>query len=383
MILFSCKKTEIAPDNIFTRIYEDSNSDISYYPLDFKQTPDGYLVLASTSIDTTRTWLKTFIMKTGETGEHEWSVTLDMPYVNPVSNLISIGSDYYFFSMDAISLGAHLLRINESGQTAELVQSFPEILYPLAASKTSDNGFLVLGYDRETRQTSITKISSSFSVQWQSKYNVSEDTEEQIVDHLIKTGRNIPFFTGSVEQGGSGYYFVNGFINYTLSIIFVNSSNGDRTGIAQGFRYDGGASALMNLQGNTFSLSRFSFGEHFLLSQVDLDMNSITSLGDIGGSKLAEIADDAEVRISKILLNDKPAIVFATNTNNNQVILYIYDLNTGELLVKKYLGFNNPVKISSVMQTSDNGLAVLVQTMVTGRFKRICIYKIPKEHLTN
>ncbi len=380
--LLACKKSDIKPENIFTKIYSDSNSDISYYPLDFSENGSGgYYILSSTSIDTTRTWLNTFIMETDDLGEMTWSVTLDKPYVNPISNLISMGGAFYFFCMDEISLGTYLLKIDESNHTAELVKSFPEIVYPLAVSKTPDNGFLLLSYDRTTRSSSINKIDASFNISWQSKFKVIEDAEEQLIDHLIKTGKNIPFFTGTVGEGTASYYYANGLYNYTLSLLFVNASNGERAGVAQGYRYDGGASSILSLEGNTFALSRFSFGEHFILPSTTIDVNSITSLSDLGGGKLAEIAADAETRVKKITLNGKPSIVFATNTNNNQVIVYIYDIASNELLTKKYLGFANPVKIASVMQTKDEGLALLVQTMVTGRFKRISMYKIPKEHL--
>jgi len=381
-IVIACNKSEIKPENIFTKIYSDSNSDISYYPLDFVENgTGGYYILGSTSIDTTRTWLNTFIMGTNELGEMTWSVTLEKPYVNPISNLLNLSGEFYFFCMDEISLSAHLLKINEGSHSAELVKTFPEIIYPLAVSKTPDNGFILLSYDRTTRSSSLNKIDASFNITWQTKFRVIEDAEEQLIDHLIKTGKNIPFFTGTIGEGSASYYFANGLYNYTLSLLFVNATNGDRTGIAQGFRYDGGASSLLPIQGNTFALSRYSFGEHFILPSTTIDVNSISSLSDYGGGKLAEIAADSETRVKKITINGKPAIVFATNTNNNQVILYIYDLATSELLIKKYLGFGHPVKISSIMQTKDEGLALLVQTMVTGRFKRISMYKIPKEHL--
>ena len=35
--LITCKKDNINPENIFTKIYNDANSDISYYPLDILQ----------------------------------------------------------------------------------------------------------------------------------------------------------------------------------------------------------------------------------------------------------------------------------------------------------------------------------------------------------
>lgn len=377
---FACKKSNLQPENIFTKIYSDPNSDISYYPLDLAQTGDEYYILGATAIDTTRTWLNTYIARIDKEGEMLWSTELELPYVNPVSNLIEIGGQYYIFCMDEISLGTHILQIDEGGQTATHVASL-DVLYPLAVSKTPDNGCLLLGYNRLSRSSSLTKLDGSFNVTWESLFPVKEDAEAFLVEHLIRTGKNLPFFTGTIGSGSATHYYANGLYNYTLSLLFVNASDGSNTGVAQGYRYDGGASSLLHIQGTSFSLSRFNFGMQFLLPFTDVDINSITHISDLGGGQLAEIAEDAETRSKRMKINGKEAVVYATNTNNNQVIIYAYDLTTNELILKKYLGFANPVKIGSMIQTSDEGIGLLVQTMVTGRFKRIGFYKIPKEHL--
>ncbi|MDF1549097.1 MAG: hypothetical protein P1P88_14830 [Bacteroidales bacterium] len=378
----SCKKSNINPENIFTKIYADPNADISYYPLDIAENGSGgYYILGATAIDTTHTWLNTYVAKTDELGELQWSVILDVPYVNPVSSLINIGGDFYIFCMDEVSLGTHILKIDEAGQTASQVASLGSIIYPLAVSKTPDNGFLLLSYDRISRNTTMSKIDATFNITWQSQFNVIEDAEEILVDHLIKTGKNIPFFTGYIGSGNATHYFANGLYNYTLSLLFVSATNGDRTGIAQGYRYDGGASSLLSIQGNSFALSRFSFGSHFLIPLTNIDISSTTNISDFGGGKLAEIEANAETRVKRMTIAGKETVVFASNTNNNQVIIYAYDILTNELILKKYLGFSNPVTIGSLIQTNDGGIAILVQTMVTGRFKRIGLYKIPKEHL--
>jgi hypothetical protein len=380
--IISCDKSNIKPENIFTKIYDDQNSDISYYPLDIAESgSDGYFILGATAIDTTRTWLNTYIARTDKVGEIEWSVILERPYINPVSNLIYSGGEYYIFCMDDIALSTHVLRIDNSGQTAVHVKTFDEIIYPLAVSKTPDNGFLLLNYDRTSRSSRLSKIDASLNISWQSDFRVNEDAEGILVEHLIKTGKNIPFFTGSVGTASATHYYANAFYNYTLSLVFVNASNGDRTGVAQGFLYKGGASSLLSIQSNTFALSRFSFGENYILPSINIDINSISVINDLGGGALAEIEADSETRLKKMTIDGNETIVFATNTNSNQVIIYAYDITGTRLLFKKYLGFSNPVKVGSIIQTSDGGIGILVQTMVAGRFKRLGFYKIPKEYL--
>jgi len=381
LIIFSCNKIKLDPEAIFTRIYEDPNSDLSYYPLDIVQlTDNGYYILGATALDTTRTWVNPVIIRTDDQGELEWMANIGLPYVNPISNIIESGGDYYLFCMDEISLGTHVLKIDGENHNASLVTTFSDLTYPLAVSRTPDNNFILLSYNRLQRQSVVSKISSSFGVTWKCTFNVNEDAEPFLIDHLIKTGKNLSFFTGTVGEGAAKAYFANGMYNYTLSLLFVNT-NGDPMGVAQGFRYDGGAVSAISVANNNFALSRKSFGEHFILPSVDIDINSITTLSNTGGAKLVEIDADSETRVKKISIDGKPYLVFAATTNNNQIVIYLYDAVSLELISKKYLGFSNPLNIASIIQTSDQGLIVLAQTKVTGRFKRITTYKIPKEHL--
>ena len=114
----SCGKNTINPENIFTRIYNDPNSDISYYPLDLVQTKNGeYYILGATAIDTTRTWLSTYVSKVDAFGNLLWDSSISAPYMNPVAELINPGSDIYFFCMDQITLGTHLMKLNEDNNS--------------------------------------------------------------------------------------------------------------------------------------------------------------------------------------------------------------------------------------------------------------------------
>lgn len=378
----SCKKSEIEPENIFTKIYSDSNSDISYYPLDLKQVQDGgYFVLAATAIDTTRTWLNVYIAKLDKEGELVWGTELESPYVSPVSEIVVLGGEYFIYTMDDIALTTHILKIDDGSQSATHVASLPEVVYPLSVSKTPDNGFLLLGYDRVSRSSTINKIDASFNLTWQTPFNVNEDAEDILVKHMVRTGKNQPFFTGTIGANSASHYYVNGLFNYTLSLIFVNSNSGEMTGVAQGYRFDGGSSSLLDLGNGSFALSRYNYDTHFILPTTPVELASITHISDLGGAQLNEIAPDAETRSEIMNINGEEAVVFATNTNNNQVVIYAYTLGTNELILKKYLGFSNPVKIANMIQTTDEGIGILVQTMVAGRFKRMGFYKLPKEHL--
>jgi len=137
----------------------------------------------------------------------------------------------------------------------------------------------------------------------------------------------------------------------------------------------------VSIQSNNFSVSRFVYDNHYILPATSLSLSSITVASDLGGEKVAELAADAHTRIIKLSIDSRNLIVYASNTSSNQILLLFFDLSTGELVTKKYLGSSNPVKVASLIQTNDDGIAVLAQTMVAGRFKRNALYKIPKEQI--
>lgn len=383
ILIFSfaaCKKDNINPENIFTKIYSDDNSDLSYYPLDIIQTSDGgYYILSALSVDTIRTFLNTHISKTDKLGELVWEATISEPYVNPITSLISSGSNVYFLCMDRVSLGTYLMRIDDANGSAEIINSYSDIVYPLASSQTPDNGILLLSYDRNSRSSLLTKFNSSFEKSWDNSYSVIEDAEEMLFAHLTRSGKTLPFFTGTIGNGDA--YFANALFNYSLALLFVDSNNGDRTGLIIGDRYNGGISAAVSIQSDNFAVSRFVYDNHYIIPATSLSLSSAISASDLGGEKAAELAEDAHTRIIKLSIDNRNLIVYASNTSSNQISLLFYDLSSGELVTKKYLGHTNPVKVASLIQTSDGGLAVLAQTMVAGRFKRNALYKIPKEQI--
>lgn len=382
LILFfsQCKKETINPENIFAKIYDDSNSDLSYYPLSIIQSSDGgYYILSALSVDTTRQFLNTHIIRTDKFGEQIWQSTLPEPYVSPVEGFVVAGEALHFLCMDRTSLGTYLMKVDDANQSAVVVESFNDIVYPLAASQTPDKGFLLLNYDRDSRNSQLTKFTATFSAQWDTKFSVVEDAEAMLIAHMTRSGKILPFFTGTVGSGSA--YFVNALYNYSLALLFVDANNGDRTGLIFGERYDAGISAAVNIQGETFAASRFVFNSHYILPLVNFSLSSIISANDLSGEAVAELADEAHTRIKVITVDDQNLIVYASNTQNNQVLLVFYDLSTGELVKKTYLGSSNPVKVADLIQTTDGGVAILTQTTIAGRFKRVALYKIPKEQI--
>lgn len=380
VLAVGCTKNDVEPENVFFQVYDHSSSDRVFYPVDFLELPDGgFYILGATSEDVARTWLSTYILRTDNLGEIIWDNIVDKPYMNPVANLMQAGDDVVFFCLDDYVQSTHVMRVNEEEQTASLMASMPKRIFPLAVSKTQDNSFLLLNYDRIARNTQLAKYSATFALDWVTDYNVQEDAEDMLVDHLTRTGRKLPFFTG---QAGSGNYYANGLYNYSISTLLVESS-GNKASIYYGYRYDGGIDAALPMSGSTFALSRFSYNEHYLLPNETLATAGIFNTRDLGGIKVAEIAPDSENHIFEMEVNGKKMLVFAYSTNSNQVGLLFYDAASGNFVGEKKFGFANPVRVSAIKPTKDGGLALLLETRVFGRFMRIALQKVPKVELEN
>ncbi|MCC5930103.1 MAG: hypothetical protein JJU28_12710 [Cyclobacteriaceae bacterium] len=355
----------------FLRIYDDGTFETRYFPVDMVQTPDSGFAILSAEND----W-QTYFMKVDKQGNFEWEIHLPDKYVNPIRGMYLADSVLHFYCMDKIALGTYLLQVSPlSGQVQEL-RFFPSLLYPLAAKPLPDRTTLLLSYNRDETSSRFSKISSTFAEQWGENYNVFQDVEEDLIIHLKRLGRRIPFFVGASQSR----YFWNGFYNFNLSLVFSNPSNGAETGLISGFRSQSGMSAALPLEGNRYFFTRFNFNEHFIINGQSINENSIQFGGDLASVLQPEIRDQAQVFVSDISIRGSSYRLMATDTKRGQILLAFYDASATNLLGLKYLGRNNPYEIAGLTKTLDGGLAVLGTTYLAGRFPRICLFKIsPRE----
>jgi hypothetical protein len=146
-----------------------------------------------------------------------------------------------------------------------------------------------------------------------------------------------------------------------------------------GQQENGGFSAVYPLGGSKFAASRFNFGDNYFLPNVNVSTTGTSMSEFMGGNTLPELVSNAPVRIIKAVVKKKNVVVYASDTRSKQIGLFFYDEATGKFLGSRYLGFSNPFEVASVMQTTDNGLAVCGTTYLAGRFPRICIIKLSEE----
>jgi hypothetical protein len=375
------KKSDTDPSSEFSKVYDYTDMNLSFYPVDLEQTPDGGFLILSVYTDTT---LSTFplihVMKTNAKGAREWEKWVDKSYCSAVPTLMAVGGSYYFACMDAVNQETRIMEINTVSHTVSLAEAMAR-QYPLYAATDNSGYILILTFDRLNRNSILTKYNSGYVQQWSSQFGIIDDVKHQIELHLEKSGMQYPFFIGQAGSPGITHYYVNCFYNYTMTMLFVNASTGAQTGILYTYQDDAAVSSAISVENNRFALSRYYSGDNYVNPSVELDLGALQGVTDFADFSLAELTPDAQVRCLTANINEEDRIVFASQTRSNQLILYFYDNSQGELKGVKFLNEKYPVTLAAMEYTDEHGLALLVQTYLIGRFPRINLIKLSPDDL--
>jgi hypothetical protein len=378
-LFVSCdiSKNDVQPSSSFTKIYDDNRFEQEYYPLDIIQTADkGFLILAELKNDQSL-FTSVFVLKTDALGAIISSTEMNSPFVMPVNGWQKIGANYYFICMDETTLTAQLIPVSETG---ELEAAIPlnGITYPLVVS-SDETAFAILSYDNATSESVISIATTTGQINQQKGYTIGAgvDVEKPIIDHLTRNGDLLPFQVGNTKDG---LYYFNGLYNYTFSLVFTNFGD-NPTGVCQGQLSQGGISAVSSLGNDQFGIARFNFGDNYIAPAVSISTSSITSSTDLEGNTFPEIENKSSIKLVEIGSDGK--WLYATTTQNNQVVLYGFNQTSGEILGTSYLGNGNPYTLAAVTPTINGGIAVLARTSLEGRFPRIALFKRDKAFLDN
>jgi hypothetical protein len=365
------------PSVNFLKIYDDARFNASYIPIDIIQTSDeGYLILSGTRLETSD-FIGVYVLKVDKDGNFVNHIIFPETVVHPVANWLILDDTYYFFAMNETNLNVELYGISQGGNLLDPVSV--NMTYPMHAS-VDGNNFLLLSYDNNSKSSVLSVVSSDGGIQNSRAFTIGpgDDIEEPIIDHFTRTGRQYSFLTG---RSGDGFYFFNGFYNYTFSLVYTDLNSDDPQGVVQGQREEGGFSALYPLASNTYSASRFNFGDNYTLPMTTISSTGISSITDLGGNPSLEWIPNASVDIQRLTIGNIDVMIFASTTKNSQIMLSIYAASDGSWLGTDYLGYSTPYRLVSLAPTIENGLAVLGATAVAGRFERICMFKLSEENL--
>lgn len=375
MLHYGCSSEEelIEPRNSFTRIYETQQFSDRYEPLAIVQTSDsGYLTLSKTE-----QW-KAHLFKSDEEGFSQWEMTLEELIVNPLPHLFPLDSGFIMFGMNELSQSLEVYSINPIAKNIELINTISSIMYPLAVHRTEDNGWIFLGYDRESQSSTLHAYSSGFVELWNESYQAEVDVEEYVVNHIAGVGSALPFFVGT---SGSHVYF-NGFYNYSFSLVFANRNDGEVAGALHGYRDESVINAIHPTNIGQYAVAQSKFGQGSLLSNAAISEQSIAVGSDLPTVDFNEIDENARVVIKEITQAGQDIILYGTQTKRRQIVFYAYAKESGELISINYLGQTNPYLLGDFTVTGDGGLIVAAETYLAGRFSRLQLFKLSEQEFS-
>lgn len=382
--LLSCdeKQNQAAPELGFSKIIGNDGFSGQFYAFDIKETSDqGLLTLSSTNL----TNLKNIhLSKLSPSGQLEWELFDSSGFVNPIPELFEQNGVFYIFAMQEITLVTHLLQIDLENQALIDLKSYPDFLFPTAASEVP-GGYLVSCFDRDAERVRVIKLNNGFDEQWRERYSVFENPVE--FDEHLSLDRPLPFFCGHVgTETSATRYFIGSMFNQTLTTSFLNLADGSVYKRISGFRFEAGMSNLLHLENDLFFGVKYNFtGENSILPKLRIDLSN----GDLLNSQIEEdIPDNIDFQfdkrtktvLKKVIVNNRPVIAFLSDTKKQQTLIRFYD-DQGNLLANQNIGSDSPYLVGNLTVTSDGGLAVLCSTLIAGRVSKLAVIKLSADEV--
>lgn len=376
LFITSCSEEEAPLSESFFKIYDDSNFDLSYDPIDVVETVDGFVILTGTEISNSD-FDGIQLIKLDQEGNFveeseidEYVAAAGEIYLNPSD------SNIYFFALEPVTPEAVLLSVDTDLNVTQTTL-LSGLGYPLSSSPLNDGTLLLQSYDNLNTVTEISNIGLDGSFLGGNSYSIGPGSEVDILEHFLEASdRPLPFFCGEYSTGN---YFFNGFYNYSFSTVFTNFSD-DPNGVLQGQNANAGLRAALTLSNGDFAIAGYQYDENFQIPSITLNTGGIGSseaLYEQVGN-MAEIKPYTSAKIVNYSGSAGEYTVFASETKGNQIVLHFYNSTSGTIDGIQFVGFLNPFTFSSIKVTSDEALLILGTTFVAGRFERIVLNKISK-----
>lgn len=381
IVFLGCsKEEEFDPTSAFLQIYDDNNYNVSYQPVGLGASDSNFFILSERKLDVSN-FAGINLVIANRDGTFKQETQLEDRFVAPTKGLLKVGPLHYFFCMDRNTLRPQLGIVSSSGQEIEFIALNMNASYPLAASVGRDNKLVLLSYSPENRNSVVTIIELNGSISNQANYSIGpgDDVLAAVINHFTNRSDRLPFFCG---QAPNGSYYFNGFYNYTLSMVFTTLGE-EPTGVIQGQSLNAGMKSMLPTGGNDYAFMGFQFSDHFISGKTVFSSNEITASVNFFNRNIPEIADKAISRIVTYSSNssEPEMVIFASETEGRQVVLYFFDVFSGNLLSTYYIGTLNPFTLSDLVTFEDGSLAITGTTFLAGRFERIYLVKLSREQI--
>lgn len=382
IITSSCdiNQKEVNPEDEFVKIFSHPDEQLRFYPQSVEEIPGtGFIILSGVKSDTSKNeFPASFLIGTNSRGELLWSN--ENSFLSPEGRLLKNGSGLSYVAMDNQFNGIGIEIDIHSGQITRQVPL--DVKMPLYSYPGSRGDFLIYGHDFINRASKISLFSRDFSLLRTASLNINADLQNIIQKHLNKSGKQYPFFIGEFTDNPSSGFYVNCFSNYSLRVIFLDQAGNLLPGDIYSFQTEAAVSSFIQQDGSQFSLTRYYGGNNYLIPEIEVQSGVSQNFNSIDAVSLFELSPDAPVLSLKISIKGKKSILFASQTNANSLIIYQYDMETDEQIRTYQRDFNNKIEVADIIQAEDEGIVVLGNFFVLGKFPRPFLVKIPdKEFL--
>jgi hypothetical protein len=384
-LFFTCnEKASFIPSESFNKIYnEPSFSD--FQALDIVQMEDGgYLILGSVENSFAEQSDVPYVLRTDKEGNFLWDTKSDVSlaqYTSPIPNLRASQGVYHFFCVKKDALTPVVLRINDANKKVEEVRAYPQINGDLVyAGQAKDNGTLLTvlsekckpDNDLQTRNIEIFNLNSNFDVQWNKCYPYSIFIPRDPVSRKV----NYNFFwNGNFNANEQDYYFATFLGQENSSVVMFTDTQGEVKG-ATFLPFV--VNSISHITNNRFAMTFVRQRDTNIVINAQFELDSTTS-PSIFGSTFHEINSQARTITKKMNLVNKEVVIIASTLENIPIRVYAFDaqVTTNDLLRGTLtLGKVNPYEIANIIPTADGGLAIVTNTLVGDRFRRIALLKV-------
>ena len=376
LILSGCEinQNEIMPEDGFLKIYNHPDEQLALFPESVVELPEGGYIFISAVKDENAEieYPHTSLVRTSKSGELTW--TMDYDWLAPTSKLILQNGSVGFVAMNQ-QFEAYVISI-DPGNGMETAQHALDMTMPLSSYSDEQGNLVVLGYDFVTRSSWISKYNSNFQLQGSNKLPVNTDLEYLVQRHLNKTGQDYPFFIGAYSNTSGSGYFVNCFYNYTLRTVFLDVSSLAATGDIYSFQIEEGISSLIQKSGALFGLTSYYEGNNYIMAGTEIDVLSSGNIKDLPAEPLYELTYRAAVMVGSLITDEDQFALYLSQTNDNSLVVYQYDLETDSLVNTLTREFDEGVEVRDFIQTADQGIAVLAGIYTLGKYKRPLLLKM-------
>jgi len=385
IFLFACsEKTSFLPSESFNKIYNESSFS-DFQAIDVVQMEDGgYLILGSVENSFAGRSDVPYILRTDKEGNFLWDTKSEAnltQYTNPIPNLRASRGIYHFFCIKKDVLTPVLLRVNDANKKIEEVRVYSQIRGDLVyAGQAKDNSILLSVLSEncnpddntQTRNIELFQINVNFDIQWNKCYPYSIFTPRDPVSRKV----NYNFFwNGNFNADGKDYYFATFLGQENSSVVLFTDTQGEVKGTTS---LPFILNSITHVRNNRFAMTFVRQRDTNIIINAQFDLNNF-SAPSIVGSTFHEINSQARTIAKKMNLANKEVIIIASTLENIPIRIYAFDaqVTTNDLLRGTLtLGRINPYEIANIIPTMDGGLAIITNTLVGDRFRRIALLKV-------